>query len=112
MVRLRNWCWLISWFELVSGCPHPHPSQLLPAGLKSYGPSLRPACRVLRYEADKACAAASAAAEARAMAPPSGRRHDAFLAYLGSVRKNEDRWGLETMQVIVAVGLCCEQRVR
>ena len=72
-----------------------------PAGLKCYGLSPRPACRVLRYEAEKTCAAASAAAEERAKAPPSGRRHDAFLAYLDSVRHNEERWGLETMQVRV-----------
>ncbi len=36
------------------------------------------------------------------MGRPSGRRHDAFLAYLDAVRNNEERWGLETMQVRAA----------
>jgi acyl-CoA reductase-like NAD-dependent aldehyde dehydrogenase len=51
----------------------------------------RPACRVLRY-------AAAAAAEERQAARPAGRRHNAFYLYLDSLRRNEERLGLEALQ--------------
>lgn len=58
----------------------------------------RPACRVLRYAADAACAAASQEAEERAAAPPAGRRHLVRRLYQEGVRCNEERYGLEAVQ--------------
>lgn len=70
----------------------------LPAGKRLYGVQNRPACRVLRYAADAATAAANAASDERQAARPAGRRHDAFLLYLEGLRRNEQEWGLKGMR--------------